>query len=186
MQRLRPTRALSSLSRQQFAQNLDLLPNFSTSPDRVHILSEPADFHSWLLVGTPLARRTRPKKLTFRTQNRISTAKRRIFLAALYLGKEETAFIEAVHEALRKNPSLEFFYVGDYLRSTREAPGGTCSADLLATLKANFKDRVFPSFYHTPELAGLTKSLVPKRFDEGWGLWHSKVYGFDDDVMISG
>jgi CDP-diacylglycerol--glycerol-3-phosphate 3-phosphatidyltransferase len=28
--------------------------------------------------------------------------------------------------------------------------------------------------------------IVPRRFDEGWGTWHAKVYGFDDDVIISG
>ncbi|TFK46642.1 hypothetical protein OE88DRAFT_1667261 [Heliocybe sulcata] len=28
--------------------------------------------------------------------------------------------------------------------------------------------------------------LVPPRFNEGWGTWHAKIYGADDDVMISG
>lgn len=42
------------------------------------------------------------------------------------------------------------------------------------------------SLYHTPALHGLLKRLVPKRYNEGWGLWHGKIYGFDDDVMLSG
>lgn len=28
--------------------------------------------------------------------------------------------------------------------------------------------------------------LVPPRFNEGWGTWHAKIYGVDDEVMISG
>ncbi|KAK7031167.1 CDP-diacylglycerol--glycerol-3-phosphate 3-phosphatidyltransferase [Paramarasmius palmivorus] len=28
--------------------------------------------------------------------------------------------------------------------------------------------------------------IVPPRFNEGWGTWHAKIYGADDDVMISG
>jgi CDP-diacylglycerol--glycerol-3-phosphate 3-phosphatidyltransferase len=27
---------------------------------------------------------------------------------------------------------------------------------------------------------------VPERFDEGWGTWHGKWYGVDDEVIISG
>jgi CDP-diacylglycerol--glycerol-3-phosphate 3-phosphatidyltransferase len=32
----------------------------------------------------------------------------------------------------------------------------------------------------------LAARLVPKRYNEGWGLWHGKIYGFDDDVVLSG
>ena len=32
----------------------------------------------------------------------------------------------------------------------------------------------------------MLKTYVPKRYNEGWGLWHGKIYGFDDDVIISG
>ena len=42
------------------------------------------------------------------------------------------------------------------------------------------------SLYHTPNLNGIVKQLVPRRFDEGWGLWHAKAYIADDDVLISG
>ncbi|KAF8680986.1 argonaute family [Rhizoctonia solani] len=28
--------------------------------------------------------------------------------------------------------------------------------------------------------------LVPRRFDEGWGTWHAKVYLVDDEVLLSG
>jgi CDP-diacylglycerol--glycerol-3-phosphate 3-phosphatidyltransferase len=53
-------------------------------------------------------------------------------------------------------------------------------------LQAAFPNRVHVSLYHTPALSGLLKKIVPKRYNEGWGLWHGKFYGFDDDVVISG
>lgn len=28
--------------------------------------------------------------------------------------------------------------------------------------------------------------LVPRRFDEGWGTWHAKIYGVDNEVILSG
>jgi hypothetical protein len=28
--------------------------------------------------------------------------------------------------------------------------------------------------------------IVPERFDEGWGTWHGKWYGVDDEVILSG
>jgi len=40
--------------------------------------------------------------------------------------------------------------------------------------------------YRSPTLQGLMAKLVPRRFDEGWGTWHAKVYGIDDEVIISG
>jgi CDP-diacylglycerol--glycerol-3-phosphate 3-phosphatidyltransferase len=49
-----------------------------------------------------------------------------------------------------------------------------------------FGDRVELRMYHTPNLAKLRKSLIPRRFDEGWGLQHMKLYGFDDELILSG
>lgn len=40
--------------------------------------------------------------------------------------------------------------------------------------------------YHTPNLTGRRKALVPKRINEGWGLQHMKLYGVDDDIIMSG
>jgi CDP-diacylglycerol--glycerol-3-phosphate 3-phosphatidyltransferase len=40
--------------------------------------------------------------------------------------------------------------------------------------------------YHTPNLTGLRKKVVPKRINEGWGLQHMKLYGIDDEVIMSG
>lgn len=40
--------------------------------------------------------------------------------------------------------------------------------------------------YHTPNLTGFRKQYIPKRINEGWGLQHMKLYGFDDEVLLSG
>ena len=91
-----------------------------------------------------------------------------------------------MQNALKSNPSLRLTLVVDYLRSTREHPKKPCSASLLASLQAAFPDQVDVRLFHTPELFGWQKKVIPRRFDEGWGLQHMKVYGSDDDVMLSG
>ncbi|GAA5891952.1 hypothetical protein JCM8208_002949 [Rhodotorula glutinis] len=143
------------------------LPAFAAHGEScVSVLHEPKDFYQALL-------------------RKIGTAKRRIFIASLYVGKEETELVAALHSALRNNPSLRLTLVVDYLRSTREHPGAS-SAALLASLAAAFSSQVDLRLFHTPALYGWQKRWVPKRFNEGWGLQHMKVYGFDDDVIMSG
>lgn len=73
----------------------------------------------------------------------------------------------------------------DGLRGTRETPKPSC-ASLLAPLISEFGDRVEIRMFHTPNLTGLRKKVVPRRINEGWGLQHMKLYGIDDEVIISG
>lgn len=40
--------------------------------------------------------------------------------------------------------------------------------------------------YHTPDLSGLLKQVMPPRFNEGIGLMHMKIYAFDDTLIMSG
>lgn len=40
--------------------------------------------------------------------------------------------------------------------------------------------------YHTPNLTGLRKKYIPRRINEGWGLQHMKLYGMDDEIIMSG
>ncbi|ORY90148.1 hypothetical protein BCR35DRAFT_287375 [Leucosporidium creatinivorum] len=151
---------------ENLAESLQQLPHFRTRAEDVRVLNEPSQFYKTLI-------------------ERISQAKRRIFIASLYIGKEETELIAALHSALKRNPSLELIFVVDYLRSTREIPKPT-SASLIASLAAAFPNQVDLRLYHTPNLAGWKKRWIPRRFDEGWGLQHMKCYGFDDDVVMSG
>lgn len=74
----------------------------------------------------------------------------------------------------------------DALRGTREAPDPSC-ASLLAPLVAEFgPHRVEIRMYHTPNLTGLRKRHIPNRINEGWGLQHMKLYGVDDEIILSG
>merc|ERR1712093_807977 len=143
------------------------LPAFAARGKDAEVLYDPKEFYSYLLKG-------------------IKRAKKRICLAALYIGKEESELVESLASALRANPSLELHIMVDFLRSTRESPERASSAHLLNRLHDDFPKQVRISLYHTPALSGLLKKVVPKRYNEGFGLWHGKVYGFDDDIVISG
>ncbi len=94
--------------------------------------------------------------------------------------------IETIRLALTKNPDLKISILTDALRGTRETPNASC-ASLLAPLISEFgEDRVEIRMYHTPNLSGLRKAIVPRILDEGWGVQHVKLYGFDDEVILSG
>ncbi|UZP46589.1 hypothetical protein NXS19_014401 [Fusarium pseudograminearum] len=102
-------------------------------------------------------------------KDRIRNAKRRIFLSTLYIGKSEKELIETLQESLRKNPDVKLSILTDALRGTREAPNPS-SASLLAPLVEEFgADR-----------------YIPTRINEGWGLQHMKLYGVDDEIIMSG
>lgn len=89
-------------------------------------------------------------------------------------------------QALRDNPELKVSILTDALRGTRETPKAS-SASLLASLVANHgPERVEIRMFHTPNLTGLRKKWIPRRINEGWGLQHMKLYGIDDEIILSG
>lgn len=116
---------------------------------------------------------------------KILKAERRIFLASLYLGKTEDELVDSIRVALERNANLRVYFLLDGLRGTREAPS-KCSATLVAQLLKDYDDRVELRLYKTPAVAGWKESVIPKRFNEGLGLQHMKIYGFDDEVLLSG
>lgn len=94
--------------------------------------------------------------------------------------------ISTIQTALRAKPNLKLSILTDALRGTREAPSLSC-ASLLAPLVTEFgPERVDIRMYHTPNLTGLRKKYIPLRINEGWGLQHMKLYGVDDEIIISG
>lgn len=87
---------------------------------------------------------------------------------------------------MKENPDLKVSLLTDALRGTREAPDPSC-ASLLASLIKDFgPERVEVRLYHTPNLTGVRKAVLPKRINEGWGLQHMKLYGIDDEIVMSG
>ncbi|CAM1507823.1 Fc.00g046710.m01.CDS01 [Cosmosporella sp. VM-42] len=151
-----------------FVSELDrLAPSFDVRGEQIRILQTPAEFYETL-------------------KDRIRHAKQRIFLSTLYIGKSEKELIETLREALRENPELKLSILTDALRGTREAPNPSC-ASLLAPLVSDFgAERVEIRMYHTPNLTGLRKQYIPRRINEGWGLQHMKLYGVDDEIIMSG
>lgn len=64
--------------------------------------------------------------------------------------------------------------------------GQTNSRTMLLPLLQQYSSRMRVSLYHTPDLRGLLRLLVPQRFNETIGVQHIKAYLFDDDLIISG
>ncbi|TWW82279.1 CDP-diacylglycerol--glycerol-3-phosphate 3-phosphatidyltransferase, mitochondrial [Takifugu flavidus] len=94
-----------------------------------------------------------------------------------------------MEEALQRSqdnqhpPQLKVSVLLDYTRGSR---GATNSRTMLLPLLQRFPPQVRVSLYHTPDLRGLLRRLVPQRFNETIGVQHIKVYLFDDSVIISG
>ncbi|PUU80525.1 hypothetical protein B9Z19DRAFT_1021266 [Tuber borchii] len=144
-----------------------LAPRFEIQANQICIIKTPGEFYSVL-------------------KDRILKAENRIFLSTLYIGETEHELIDTLREALRRQPKLKVSILSDALRGTRETPNPSC-ASLLAPLVCEFgADRVEIRMYHTPNLRGLKKKIVPKRLNEGWGLQHMKLYGIDDEIVMSG
>ncbi|KAF9890953.1 CDP-diacylglycerol--glycerol-3-phosphate 3-phosphatidyltransferase [Aspergillus nanangensis] len=144
-----------------------IAPCFEVPASRITILDSPAAFYSAL-------------------KDKIRKARRRIYLSTLYIGKTEHELIETLNQALRENPNLKVSILTDALRGTRETPNPS-SASLLASLVAEHgPERVEIRMFHTPNLTGLRKKWIPRRINEGWGLQHMKLYGIDDEIILSG
>ncbi|KAF2678968.1 CDP-diacylglycerol-glycerol-3-phosphate 3-phosphatidyltransferas-like protein [Lentithecium fluviatile CBS 122367] len=143
-----------------------IAPRFEIPPEQIEILKTPAEFYETL-------------------KDKILKAQTRIYLSTLYIGKTEHELITTIRTALQHNPNLRISFLTDALRGTRETPNPSC-ASLLAPLISEFGSRVEVRMFHTPNLTGVRKRLVPKRVNEGWGLQHMKLYGIDNELIISG
>uniref|UniRef100_A0A671X889 CDP-diacylglycerol--glycerol-3-phosphate 3-phosphatidyltransferase n=1 Tax=Sparus aurata TaxID=8175 RepID=A0A671X889_SPAAU len=127
----------------------------------------------------------------FLLQARIKTAKRRVVMASLYLGtgQLEQELVDCMEEALQRSqanahaPDLKVSILLDYTRGSR---GQINSRTMLLPLLQRFTSQMRVSLYHTPDLRGLLRLLVPQRFNETIGVQHIKVYLFDDSIIISG
>ncbi|CAL1527046.1 unnamed protein product [Lymnaea stagnalis] len=154
-------------------------PQFQIRGDQVQVITEPAQFYEILKAsknfGTDL----------FLNIN----SKRRITFASLYLGNGslEKDLVSSIREAclaavLSGNSNFEVNILLDYTRGSR---GKVNSRSMLRPLMAEFSS-VKVSLFHTPDLRGFLKKIMPDRFNETIGLTHVKVYLFDDSFVISG
>ncbi|KAM8890558.1 CDP-diacylglycerol--glycerol-3-phosphate 3-phosphatidyltransferase, mitochondrial isoform 1-T2 [Synchiropus picturatus] len=150
----------------------DHVPVFRVPGTQVHILTSPDEFYQAMKA-------------------RIRTARRRVVLASLYLGtgRLEQELVDCMQDALLRSqeegpsPNLRVSVLLDYTRGSR---GVVNSRTMLLPLLQRFSSQMRVSLYHTPDLRGLLRLLVPQRFNETIGVQHIKVYLFDDSVIISG
>lgn len=149
--------------------------------DALHLPRFAVDSASVLRIDTP-------RQFYGLLKTKILQAKSRIFLSTLYVGKEEHELARYLYDALSQRPELQVTILMDAMRSTRESPKGVSSASLLVHLAGMFPDQVDIRLYATPLLRpnSAKARMIGKRFNEGFGLQHMKIYGFDDDVIISG
>ncbi|KAL8604484.1 hypothetical protein ACOMHN_015768 [Nucella lapillus] len=161
--------AWSSAIYQKFAWMGHYGPCFPLRGEQIVVLTEPTEFYEVLKVKT--------KK-----------AKKRITLASLYLGTGplEKELVSCVHEACSQAAGNRDLKVNVLLDMTRGSRGTVNSRTMLRGLLTSFPRQVSVSLYHTPDLRGLLKAVVPERFNEVIGLTHLKVYLVDDSLIISG
>ncbi|KAI4135025.1 MAG: hypothetical protein LQ347_001029 [Umbilicaria vellea] len=143
-----------------------IAPRFEIRAEQIQVLEGPSEFYETL-------------------KSKIRRARRRIYLSTLYIGRTEHELVATLRGALLSNKELKVSFLTDALRGTRETPEASC-ASLLSPLVAEFPERVEVRMFHTPNLTGLRKRLIPKRINEGWGLQHMKLYGVDDEIILSG
>ncbi|CAO1623967.1 unnamed protein product [Sympodiomycopsis kandeliae] len=126
----------------------------------------------------------------------IKRAQHRIYLSSLYIGKDEVELLQCLRESLQSKPGLRVIVLLDALRSTREGPftyspssdkklNPSC-ASLIASLARDFPNQIDVRLYRTPGLSPWMEKIIGKRLVEGAGLQHMKIYGGDDEVIISG
>ncbi|XP_063980879.1 CDP-diacylglycerol--glycerol-3-phosphate 3-phosphatidyltransferase, mitochondrial [Diachasmimorpha longicaudata] len=146
----------------------DVAPAFPVNGAKITVIHEPSVFYSTLL-------------------ERCKKAERRISLASLYLGtqKLEGDLVKAIKTSMDcTNGAVKINILLDYMRGSR---GKVNSRTMLLPLldgKSSENCKLF--FYHTPQLRGISKAVIPHRFNELIGLQHMKIYICDDSLIISG
>uniref|UniRef100_A0A672M8U5 CDP-diacylglycerol--glycerol-3-phosphate 3-phosphatidyltransferase n=1 Tax=Sinocyclocheilus grahami TaxID=75366 RepID=A0A672M8U5_SINGR len=155
----------------RFQWMADHVPAFRVPGGRIRILHSPDEFYQTMKV-------------------RIKTAKSRVVMASLYLGTGplEQDLVDCMEEALERSqedhvPDLKVSFLLDYTRGSR---GKHNSRTMLLPLLQRFPEQMRVSLYHTPDLRGLLRLLVPERFNETIGVQHIKAYLFDNSLIISG
>lgn len=142
-------------------------PCFPMKAEQIEILTEPNMFYQKL-------------------KTMCTEAKQRISIASLYIGtgKLETDLVDEIQQNINRNSDLKVNILIDYTRGTR-GKGDDTSKGLIQKLVDGSKN-VLVSLYHTPNLRGITKRIVPARWNELIGLQHMKIYVADQTVLISG
>ena len=157
---------------QQLERRLSALggPAYSVPADSITCLGSPSEFHQAIL-------------------HHISQARSRVCLSALYLGTDPLSLqiVEALTDALQRNPQLQVHVLLDCLRATRQERGsGDSSVSVLSPLVTGSSGRAALSLFHSPKLSGMLKKVLPPRWNETISLLHLKCLVFDDQLILTG
>lgn len=104
-------------------------------------------------------------------------------LASLYLGSGAPE--QRLVADLAQSGAPQITVLLDGLRGSRGPNSSRDTLRPLLLLSGPQRD-VAVHLYHTPDLRGLTKLLLPARYNEIVGLQHMKAYIFDDTLVLSG
>ena len=91
--------------------------------------------------------------------------------------------VDVIEKNMTENRDLSFKMILDYSRYLRVADK---SRQYLAPLIKSFESRFNLFLYHTPNLRGLAKRVIPERQNEALGVLHMKIYIADNNLIISG
>ncbi|XP_045125336.1 CDP-diacylglycerol--glycerol-3-phosphate 3-phosphatidyltransferase, mitochondrial-like isoform X2 [Portunus trituberculatus] len=141
-------------------------PAFPISGSKVRVIVDPREFYQELL-------------------DKAGGARKRISISSLYLGtgKLEERLVSVVGQRVAAVDGLQVHWLLDHTRGSR---GQHSSRSMLHPLLAQYPHSCSVSLYHTPNLRGLLRRLIPQRWNETIGLQHMKLYVFDDSLLISG
>lgn len=98
-------------------------------------------------------------------------------------GQLEQELVETVNKSLKENGTLRGKMLFDYSRGLR---GAKNSKTILLPLVNEFENRFSLFLYHTPNLRGFVKKILPERTNETVGVMHMKIYIADNELVISG
>jgi len=91
--------------------------------------------------------------------------------------------VSQLKKSLESNSDLKAHILLDFTRGSR---GDNNSRTMLLPCIAEHSNQMKLSLYHTPNLKGAMKRVLPDRFNELLGLQHMKAYIFDDTIILSG
>ncbi|KAK7081920.1 CDP-diacylglycerol--glycerol-3-phosphate 3-phosphatidyltransferase [Halocaridina rubra] len=150
----------------KFQWLLQHCPVFPINGAQVRVLRDPSEFYAELLL-------------------KASRASERISMSSLYLGtgKLEENLVSTMLERASRCENLCIHWLLDFTRGSR---GTHNSRTMLMPLLTKFPRTCSVSLYHTPDLRGLWKWILPQRWNEIIGLQHMKLYVFDNSLVISG
>ncbi|RJL19128.1 CDP-diacylglycerol--serine O-phosphatidyltransferase [Pectobacterium polaris] len=151
---------LSNFKRNKYQQHLAQLPRIPQNADDVQTLHSPELFRTTLI-------------------NAILSAKKRIYIVALYLERDDGGMgvLSAIYEAKRQCPELDVRVLVDWHRAQRGRIGAVAentNADWYCDMAKKHPDTHFPIYG------------IPVNTREALGVLHLKGFIVDDTVIYSG